>query len=174
MNSFELVVWDDEGEKCTFYTVVQEGLTESEMDRFLHRFEEDAVHQQALDELVDFILTTLKERYGPLNIFFNRNENEVEGLPPKGKIRFSSVEIEYPHFPLRLYALKLSENLVVLFNGGIKDGPTNQTSSLLPEWQAACGFAVRIIEAIRTGEIEIDEKNRQIVNHLGKPENLFL
>ena len=60
--------------------------------------------------------------------------------------------------------------IVILFNGGIKDGPTNQTSSLHLEWRAACEFAKRIIEALQDGTIIVDKKNRKLTNYDGSNE----
>ena len=79
----------------------------------------------------------------------------------------------YPNFPLRLYALKITEKIVVLFGGGIKDGTTNQTSSLNLKWTEACQYARRIIDAISTGTILIDDSKRIIVNNTGPGEILL-
>jgi len=76
----------------------------------------------------------------------------------------------YPEFPLRLYALSITDNIAILFNGGIEDGPTNQTSDVSLRWQEACQFAKKIIDAIQSGEIFIDEENRKLLNHLGEEE----
>lgn len=54
--------------------------------------------------------------------------------------------------------MKLSEEIVILFNGGIKDGKTNQTSSLNMKWIEACAFAKKIIEAHNDGTIIIEDR----------------
>ena len=173
MNSFTLEIWDDEGEACTFYTVRKEGHDLNETDKFLERFEYDDNYKDAVRSLLSLVLEVIGDDYGALDKLFNRHENEVKGLPPKGKIRLIQDDLYYPDFPLRLYALKLRENLVVLFNGGIKDGETNQTSSLLNEWREACAFASKIDRAIVEKQITIDEENRKISFYDGS-ENIIL
>ena len=169
VNTFALEIWDDECAKCTFYTVRQEGES-NEADKFFERFENDTEYSDATKELLIFILKTIGEKHGAHEALFNREENEVTGLPNKGKERIGSFTYQFFEFPLRIYAIKLRENLVVLFNGGIKDGPTNQTSSLHMEWRTACEYAKRIDTAIREKEIEIFESERLIRSYNGSSE----
>lgn len=35
----------------------------------------------------------------------------------------------YPNFPLRLYCYRISDNIIILYNGGIKTSSTAQSSS---------------------------------------------
>lgn len=76
----------------------------------------------------------------------------------------------YPNFPLRLYALRVHnrKDIVVLFNGGVKSSQTNQSSKDLNlKWIEACQFAKRIEEALRDGEITIDDENRKLLSENG-------
>jgi len=170
MNIFELKLWDDERQLCTFYTVQLDGADENETDKFFIRYENDPEYSLAVQELISFIILSIGERHGAVDELFNRNENEVIGLPVKGKVRLGEFTIHFPDFPLRIYALKITERIVVLFNGGIKDGPTNQTSSLHLKWIEACNFAIRILEALHSNEILVDERHRKLTNHLGGDE----
>jgi len=82
-------------------------------------------------------------------------------------VKVSQVLFSYPNFPLRLYALRVNnrEDLVVLFNGGVKSAWTNQESKDLHlKWVEACQFAKRIDDAFREGGISIDERNRRILS----------
>ena len=82
----------------------------------------------------------------------------------------------YPNFPLRLYALRVNNrnDLVILFNGGIKSAQTNQGSKDLNiKWIEACQFAKRIEEAIRDKEIIIDSRKRKISSTNGDDEILL-
>ena len=108
--------------------------------------------------------------HGAVDELFNRNENEVKGLPVQGKVVLDEITYHYPNFPLRLYALKITNSIVILFNGGIKDDETNQKSSLHLNWRAACEFAKRIDEALRDGSIVIDNKNRKLKTFDGSDE----
>jgi hypothetical protein len=170
VNIFALEIWDDESAKCTFYTVKYDNIDTNETDLFFEKYDALADYKEASQMLLSFILYAIGEDHGANDVFFNRAENEVKGLPVQGKVILNEVTYHYPEFPLRLYALKITENIVVLFNGGIKDGPTNQTSSLNIEWRSACQFAKRIVMAIRDGTIIIDETNRKLTNYDGSDE----
>ena len=162
MNTFALDIWNDESSQCTFYTVRWEDCDENETDKFLYKFYNIPEHKTSVQRLLYFIEGTIGEDHGPLDEFFNRHENEVKGLPVKGRITIEDSVYHFPQFPLRIYALKVSEEIVILFNGGVKDGETNQTSSLHFQWKEACGFAKKIITALSNGTIIVDEDNRLI------------
>lgn len=170
MNIFELNIWDDERQLCTFYTVQNDGEDNNETDNFLIKYNAEPEFEKDLQSLLAFIRFTIGDDHGAIEELFNRHENEVTGLPTQGRINLGELTYHYPDFPLRIYALKITEEIVVLFNGGIKDGPTNQTSSLNIKWMEACGYARRIIEAIRDGEVIVDNKNRVLKNHSGESE----
>jgi len=170
MNIFELKLWDDERQLCTFYTVQWDGADENETDLFFAKYENDPEFSLAVQELTSFMIYSIGDRHGAVDELFNRYENEVTGLPVKGKVILGEFTFHYPNFPLRIYALKITERIVVLFNGGIKDGPTNQTSSLNLKWIEACNFAKRILDALHSDEILVDERNRKLTNHLGGDE----
>ena len=173
MNTFALEIWDDEASKCTFYTVRWEDAEESETDRFFNKYDTIAEFKRPNQELLSFILDSIGEDHGAIDALFNRFENEVVGLPNKGKVNVSGVVFLYPNFPLRLYALRINnrDDLVVLFNGGVKSAQTTQASEALNlKWIEACQFAKRIEEALRDGDIMIDEKRRRILTYKGGTE----
>ena len=87
MNTFELEIWDDEGEKCTFYTVRKEDATLSETDKFFTRYENDSheFHEKA-NELLVLIQVIIGDTYGATDDFFDRYENKAQALPPIPKI----------------------------------------------------------------------------------------
>lgn len=177
MNTFVLEIWDDEGQKCTFYTVRQDGAKENETDRFFNKYDQSREYKSHVQQLLSFILDSIGDDHGAIDALFNRFENEVVGLPNKGKVRVGEIVFLYPAFPLRLYALRINnrKDLVVLFNGGIKSAQTNQASSGLNiKWREACRFAQRIEEALENGEIIIDTKNRRIVSATDENEEIIL
>jgi len=92
-------------------------------------------------------LDSIGDDHGAIDVLFNRFENEVVGLPNKGKVTVGEIVFLFPGFPLRLYALRINNrpDLVVLFNGGVKSAQTNQGSKDLSlKWREACQFARRI------------------------------
>ncbi|GAC1310339.1 MAG: hypothetical protein NVSMB24_27370 [Mucilaginibacter sp.] len=176
MNIFALEVWDDEGKKCTFYTVRWEDSEENETDKFFNKQEAMPELKLATQQLLSFVLDSIGDDHGAVDALFNRPENQVTGLPNTGKVTIKQILFAYPNFPLRLYALRINNrsDIVVLFNGGIKSAQTNQGSKDLHlKWVEACQFAKRIEDALKDGEIIIDENKRKIVS-VDNDEEIFL
>ncbi|MES1159845.1 MAG: hypothetical protein ABUM51_03745 [Bacteroidota bacterium] len=168
MNSFTLQLWDNEASKCTFYTVRWEDALDNETDKFFKKHNAIPGLQKATQVLLSFVLDSIGEDHGAIDGLFNRFENEVVGLPNKGRVSVGEIVFLYPDFPLRLYALRIynRHDLVVLFNGGLKSAATNQGSEYLNlKWIEACRFARRIEEALRHNEIIVDDKNRRLLSH---------
>ena len=176
MNIFALEVWDDEGQKCTFYTVRWDDSAENETDRFFDKYDAIPELKTAGQQLLSFVLDSVGDDYGAIDALFNRPENEVTGLPNTGRVTVKQILFAYPNFPLRLHALRINNrsDIVILFNGGIKSAWTNQESKDLHlKWIEACQFAKRIENALKDGEITIDENKRKIISTYGDDE-IFL
>lgn len=157
MEAIELKIWDDECSLCTFYTVHIDGKSKDETTLFFETYFRNDVYKDKAYELFKFITETIGNRHGVNDGFFNRGETHgIHGLPNHGKLKFNVEEIYFPSFPLRLYALKINDSIVVLFNGGIKDARTNQESQLNLKWKEACQHADRINESLRDETITID------------------
>jgi hypothetical protein len=170
VNIFALEVWNDEAGKCTFYTVRWEDAEENETDKFFNKYDVITDLRVSNQRLLSFLLDSIGEDHGAVDALFNRFENEVIGLPNKGKAIVSGIAFLYPNFPLRLYALRVNsrKDLVVLFNGGLKSAQTNQASKDLHlKWIEACRFAKRIEEALRDKEIMVDVQKRKILSANG-------
>jgi hypothetical protein len=173
VNTFTLEVWDDEAKRCTFYTVRWDGANDNETDRFFNKYSSIPEFKKSAQELLVFILDSIGEDHGAIDALFNRFENEVTGLPNKGKVNVGGIVFLYPNFPLRLYALRVNnrDDLVILFNGGVKSSQTNHTSHELHlKWIEACQFAKRIEEALRNGDIIINDNKRKIFSADGDGE----
>jgi len=119
VNIFALEIWDDEASKCTFYTVRWEDARENETDKFFNKYDAKAELKNSTQQLLSFVLDSIGEDHGAIDSLFNRFENEVVGLPNKGKANVGGIVFLYPNFPLRLYALRINNrsDIVVLFNG---------------------------------------------------------
>ncbi|ANI88319.1 hypothetical protein A9P82_02770 [Arachidicoccus ginsenosidimutans] len=131
MNNFVLEKWDDEGCKCAFYTVRWQDAEENETDKFFDKYYAISEYKQSVQELLSFVLDSIGDDYGAIDVLFNRFENEVAGLPNKGRVTVGEVSFIYPNFPLRLYALRINNrtDLVVLFNGGVKSAQINRAKT---------------------------------------------
>ena len=57
MNIFALEIWDDEGAKCTFYTVKQDGEESNETDLFFEKYDAMAAYKEANQELLSFVIS---------------------------------------------------------------------------------------------------------------------
>lgn len=172
MNIFELEIFDDEGSLCTFYTVRWQDAEQSETEKFFTKFKNDNRLKTSLQELAKFLEVVIGEKYGALEHFF-RPENKAQALPPSGTYRVDEVTINYGQFPLRLYCLRISESLVVLFNGGEKTSETAQGGKTSMVFQDANHFAKRIMDALREGAIIIAGNDREFRSY-NESQEIFL
>lgn len=75
------------------------------------------------------------------------------------------------HFPLRLYCYRISESIVVLFNGGVKNQRTDQQSEDISiKFYEAQQFAKRIAEALQDGTIIIESDYKTLKDFQGNTE----
>ena len=169
MNTFALEIFDDQGEVCTFYTVRWEDADFSETDKFFMKYENDDTFQQPLQELARFISKKIGDEMGALEDFF-RFENTAQALPPSGTYKVENLYINYAHFPLRLYCLRISETLVVLFNGGEKTTGTAQGGKTSMAFREANRFAERILDALIKKDIYITDDHREFRYYNGSDE----
>ncbi|AXY73272.1 hypothetical protein D3H65_04450 [Paraflavitalea soli] len=91
MNTFALEIWDDESNKCTFYTVRWEDAKENETDKFFDKHDAMPDLKRDTQKLLSFILDSIGEDHGAIDLLFNRFENEVVGLPNKGKVTVGEI-----------------------------------------------------------------------------------
>jgi hypothetical protein len=134
-------------EKVRFYTVRFEDEEISETDKFFSTFGNDANMREDLDILLGF-LRRMGTVFGA-KIGFFRHEGEAEALPPKAKVVRQYGLVTFVEFDFRLYCMRLSDNVVILFNGGIKTTYTNQEDpQLMSVFRMAKTFSRRINEKI--------------------------
>ena len=173
MNTFALEIFDDEGKKCTFYTVRWDDSELSETDKFLEKYGDDDNFKHYIEDLLSLILVQLANR-GALDKFKFRFENSAEALPPNQKTTVIRLEIKYPNSPLRLYCLRWSESLVVLFGGGKKTSRSAQEGETSEAFRNANLFTKRILEAIREGEIYVSSNGRKFQNSHNDDDEILL
>ena len=105
-------------QKVKFYTIRFEDENMSETDKFFSAFDADANMRRDLDMLVSF-LQQMGEIFGARSEFF-RHEGEADGLPPKSRIAKQYGLLEFVEYDFRLYCMRISDNIVILFNGSLK------------------------------------------------------
>jgi len=170
MNTFALEIWDDASTLVSFYTVRMERSEVSETDKFMRKFNDDERYRNALRELVSLLLKTMGEQQGAHPVFFSRGENRAVALPPS-KARIGEITFEYPEFPLRLFCYRISDALVILFNGGPKTAASAQQSEdLNMPFIQANEFVKRIEAAFRNEMIEVSRDERSITDFQGNTE----
>lgn len=174
MNTFALELWYDEGEICTFYTVrlnIDED-SYSETDKFFDKYAvPDCQFENEGYELFRLITQSIANKYGATNDFFDRSENNAHALPPKPKKWVEEINQLGFRFPLRLYCFRVTEQIVILFNGGIKDARTAQESENLSiKFYEAQTFVKKIEEALQSEMITITDNGRYLQNFDSSPE----
>ncbi len=165
MSNFVVELWDDEGSKCTFYTVRWDEAETNETDKLFSKYENEssALHHSA-NELLLLILDVIGDKYGALDDFFDRMENNAQALPPRPKRHISEIYQLGVQFPLRLYCYRISETIVVLFGGGRKSAATSQASEVSMQFIEAQQFSKSIEEALREGTMLISEDQRYLTD----------
>lgn len=111
MSEVELVLVNDT-DKCTIYTIQFSEESETEYERFYTKFIEDAQLNKDLLRIVQILDKIADE--GALERFFR----------PEGKMRDTVVVLPVLRSKLRLYCLRLSDRILVLGNGGVKNSRT--------------------------------------------------
>lgn len=170
MNFFALEVWDDESSLVTFYTVRWEDSEISETDIFMRKFKGHQQYGADLQELVALLFDVMGEQSGAHPTFFTRHENRAVALPPS-KARVGAIALTYSQFPLRLFCYRVSDELVILFNGGPKTAATAQQSEdLYVPFVQANDFARRIAEAFDEEMIHVRSDGRSLLDFQGNTE----
>ncbi|HMS98987.1 MAG TPA: hypothetical protein PKA12_09585 [Saprospiraceae bacterium] len=167
MNTFALEIWYDEGSYCTFYTVrwiTYDDDAKSETDKFFDTYvvSEHPYEDQAW-KLFRLITESIGNRYGATDDFFDRIVNRAQELPPKSKNWVEEIKDLGINFPLRLFCYRITEHIVILFNGGIKESLVTQESEKLSmKFYEAQTFVKRIEEALQLRMIEISDNERSL------------
>lgn len=171
MNNFVLEIWDDEGIICSFYPVRWDiDGAALETDRFFDSYSapQHPLQERAM-ELFRLITESIGNRYGATDDFFDRVENSAQAIPPKPKQYVEEIKNLGINFPLRLYCYRITEHIVVLFNGGIKDASSAQNSKdLSTKFYEAQTFVKRIEDALQSKTIEISTDKRHLQSFDGE------
>lgn len=154
MNNFVSILPFKTFRKVAYYTFWVEGRETSEADAFFSKFENVESLATDLDILVTW-LSEIGERRGAKARYF-RHENSAEALPPPRRIM---AELSVDKCDLRLYCLRLSEEIVILANGGLKTSQNVRDSpDVWPKFNFANKMAQQILKQLQTGEIRLSGK----------------
>lgn len=165
MNNFAVELWDDEGSKCSFYTVRWLSEKESETEKFLNCYASSPFRED-VQALFYFVAEIIGNQKGALPHYF-RHERVAEALPPPAGTRIRGELCFMPHFPLRLYCLRVCSEIVILFNGAEKTAPTAQQGATAQVFNEANHFAKKINNAFVSKAIRISRCGRYLEPGVG-------
>lgn len=118
MSVLDLVLVN-ESDNCTIYSFQFLSDNESEFEKFYSKFKDDAEYNPDLVRIVAFI-NKIAEK-GALERFFR----------PEGKMSDRVVALPVVSSKLRLYGLRLSDKILILGNGGVKNSRTYNEDDIL-------------------------------------------
>lgn len=176
---FALEIYSDEEDKVQFYSVRELGSEYCETDFFLKRIIKDATFKKEVGELMTFVFDTIGNEQGAKEYFFNRLERIATAMPPKkdGKViglaKANEFSFNIFNFKIRLYCLRLSDSVVVLFGGGIKlsKGRAQDDKGVSMQFNNANRYAQKILDSINDGTICV--KYKSVVGLDGKNNNII-
>jgi hypothetical protein len=161
VNNFVVESFADTYPRVKFYTVRWDETPLSETDKFFQRFLETESlqnYREDFDEIVALI-KIMGEQVGAAERFF-RFEDAAQALPPKSTVYVRQLLVSDGQNTLRLYCTRLRDNIVVLFNGGIKSSQkVSDSPDLTTKFREAQHFAKKIDKAIQEKDILMDEEN---------------
>lgn len=142
-----------EGDTCTFYTLQFLRDTESEFEKFVSKFINNAEYSEEYTRIAAFISriarTGAQERY----------------FRPEGKLADSVVALPVTSSKLRLYCLRLSDKILILGNGGVKSTRTYDEDSALKGYVMTLQkFEKLINEGVNDGSVTITETSIETDN----------
>ena len=142
-----------EAKNCTFYTIQFLAENESEFERFYHKFKDDLEFNADLMRIVGFLGRIAD--FGALERFFR----------PEGKMKDHVVALPVVTSKLRLYCLRLSDKILVLGNGGVKNSKTYEENDELSGYVIDLqNFDNIIKEGVKKGTIVVTENKIEIEN----------
>ncbi len=145
MSEVELVLLNSGG-KCTVYTIQFIRDDKHEFEKFVSRFREDSELNNDYRNIIRYVEQIVE--YGALERYF-RNE---------GKMRDSVVALPVLRSKLRLYALRMSDKILILGNGGIKDTRTYQENDELKGYVVTLQkFENLLKDGVKDGSVIVKE-----------------
>ncbi len=146
MGEVELLMVNN-SESCTMYTIQFMSDDMSEFEKFISKFRADAELNPDFQAIMRFIEQILSN--GALERYFRR----------EGKMADSVVALPVLKSKLRLYCLRLSDKILILGNGGVKNSRTYQEDDTLKGYVIDLQKFERLLkQEVRSGNIEITEK----------------
>jgi hypothetical protein len=174
VNIFALEIWEDTFSLVTYYTVRWDSDELSETDKFINQYQNDKYRFEHFTE-VFLLLEEMGERKGAKKEYFRRHADEASELPPKYPMEIEGEEIRFNENEFRLFCTRINENIVILFNGGVKSSQATQDSpDLASKFRESKNFAKKIWAEIHDEMLIIDEARHRLINENGSEEELLI
>jgi hypothetical protein len=142
--SVELI---DESDKVALYSISFEMDGTTEFEKFVAEFERNATYNKDYQRIIAALQAVLRD--GALARFFR----------PEGKMNDNVAAIPIEGSSLRLYCLRISEQIVILGNGGVKSTPTYEDDSRLFGYVLDLQkFEIILKDDVAKGIVKIEEK----------------
>ena len=136
----------EEGDNCTVYTLQFLKDSESEFEKFVSRFKDDAEYSSDYARIAAFIRRIVKT--GAFERYFRR----------EGRMNDSVVALPVITSKLRLYCLRLSDKILILGNGGVKSTRTYEEDSLLKGYVMTLQKFERLLnDGVMNGTVSLTE-----------------
>ena len=146
MSEVELLMVNS-SESCTMYTIQFLSDDKSEFEKFISKFREDAELNPDFQAIMRFVEQILSN--GALERYFRR----------EGKMTDSVVALPVLKSKLRLYCLRLTNKILILGNGGVKNSRTYQEDDTLQGYVIDLQKFERLLrQEVHSGNVEITEK----------------
>ena len=159
MSEIDLVLVN-ETDNCTIYTIQFLDKSETEFESFYNKFKDDAVYNPDLMRIVAFINKIAQN--GAFERFFR----------PEGKMSDHVVALPVVTSKLRLYCLRLSDKILILGNGGLKNTRTyNKDDTLRGYVITLQNFEKLLKEGQQKGLVTITEKTIEIKEYNSQTES---
>ncbi len=134
-------------DSCTMYTIQFLSDDKSEFEKFVSRFRNDSVLNADFQTIMRFLQQILSN--GALERYFR----------PEGKMRDSVVALPIIKSKLRLYCLRLTDKILVLGNGDVKNCRTYEDDETLQGYVMDLQkFENLLKQEVRLGNVIITEK----------------
>lgn len=147
-------------EKVRYYSVLIEGNKYTEFEKFIIHHRHDPKIKEEFNDLLQWIKDSIGTRFGALSKYF-RHEGAADGLPPQAKY----LQIDYEE-NLRLYCYRITDHIVILFNGGIKTKGIEKSQDceiVKQHFTLANKLTNAINEEFKSKELVISEDQRELI-----------
>lgn len=133
-------------ESCTLYTIQFLSDEQTEFDKFISKFRSDAKLNKDFQAIMRFVEQILVN--GALERFFR----------PEGKMNDSVAALPVLKSKLRLYCLRLTDKILVIGNGDVKNSRTYQEDNTLQGYVMDLQkFEQLLKQEIHAGNVRITE-----------------